>query len=89
MHSTNDVFDMAFSLLEFVSKLNWCKYKYVGGFSFTSVISQQKCQKEGFCRTIVTLLGFSWKWINWHVKHAKNCVTHLPNLENTVNDYLT
>ena len=54
-----------------------------------SVISQQKCQKEGFCRTIVTLFGFSWKWINRHVKHAKNCVTHLPNLENTVTDYLT
>ena len=35
-----------------------------------------------FCRAIVTLFGFSWEWINGHVKHAKNCVKYLPNIEN-------
>ena len=56
---------------------------------FTSVTSQQKCQKKRSCRTIITLFRFSWKWINPHVKHAKNRVTYLSNLENTANDYLS
>ena len=84
MHLTIGVFDIAFSLVEFVSKLNWCKYKCVKSFfihfSHFAAEIPERMILSNFCRTIVTLFGFSWKGINRHVKHAKNCVTHLSTL---------